>query len=163
MRANSSVYHVECFSCQKCRSKLKTGDKFVYSSGRIFCEKDNPMLQANGGGMPAVGNQAAIVSTTAPSGTSKRGANGTGAKRGSKSNTAKAAAAAAQAQAQQQQQQQQQQLALQQKQQMMQQQNYMVQQQMQMQQQQQQQQQMMFQDQDPNKMQQMQMQQQLIG
>lgn len=45
MRAFNSVYHVDCFVCQICRLKLKTGDKFCYSNGRIFCEKDNPSAQ----------------------------------------------------------------------------------------------------------------------
>ncbi len=44
MRAFNSVYHVDCFNCQICRIKLKTGDKFCYSNGRIFCEKDNPSI-----------------------------------------------------------------------------------------------------------------------
>jgi hypothetical protein len=47
MRAFNSVYHVDCFVCQICRIKLKTGDKFCYSNGRIFCEKDNPSNSNN--------------------------------------------------------------------------------------------------------------------
>ncbi len=45
MRAFNSVYHVDCFACSHCRIRLKTGDKYCYVNGRIYCEKDNPQQQ----------------------------------------------------------------------------------------------------------------------
>ncbi|XP_023193532.1 LIM domain transcription factor LMO4.1-like isoform X1 [Xiphophorus maculatus] len=42
MRAQSSVYHLKCFSCATCRNRLVPGDRFHYVNGTIFCEQDRP-------------------------------------------------------------------------------------------------------------------------
>ncbi|CAF0818934.1 unnamed protein product [Brachionus calyciflorus] len=47
MRVFNRVYHVDCFACFTCHIRLKTGDKFCYHNGKIFCEKDNPSLLNN--------------------------------------------------------------------------------------------------------------------
>jgi hypothetical protein len=83
------VYHLHCFTCVKCHTRLIKGDRYVFFNGQLYCEKDNPLKS---------------TTNTSNSPASKRGAN-TG-KRGGKAATAAAsraaAAAAAAAQAQQQ-------------------------------------------------------------
>ena len=85
------VYHLHCFICIKCHTRLLKGDRYVSFNGQLYCEKDNPLKSST---------------NTSNSPASKRGAQTT--KRGAKAATAAAsraaaaAAAAAQAQAQQQ-------------------------------------------------------------
>ncbi|CAN0252853.1 unnamed protein product [Lampetra planeri] len=47
MRAQGSVYHLKCFTCAVCRTRLLPGDRFHYLNGRLFCEHDHP-----GGALP---------------------------------------------------------------------------------------------------------------
>lgn len=172
MRAFNSVYHVSCFVCQMCQVQLKPGDKFCYSNGRIYCEKDNPalghMLHQQQQNQPLNGLMPNMNTSPPSTTTSSKRANGsTGNKRAKTS--AKATAAAALVLQQQQQQQQHQMMQQQQHHQQMvsqQQMQMQHQQHMSMQQQQQhqqhQQQQMMFQDQDQLQ-QQLQLGQQIIN
>ncbi|CAJ0954402.1 unnamed protein product [Ranitomeya imitator] len=48
MRAQSSVYHLKCFTCATCRNRLVPGDRFHYVNGTIFCEHDRPSGLLNG-------------------------------------------------------------------------------------------------------------------
>ncbi|RNA07188.1 LIM domain transcription factor LMO4-B-like [Brachionus plicatilis] len=154
MRVMSNrVYHVDCFACQTCRTRLKPGDKFCYHNNRIFCEKDNPIMMMSPNQMaPAMINPG--MNTSPPTG-SKR-ANGSSSKR-SKSSSKNALA-----------QQQQQQMMHQQQQQMMSQQqqqqqfNMQHQQQIMSQQQHMHQQHLMYQEHEKLQ-QQIQMQQQIIN
>jgi hypothetical protein len=105
MRAFNSVYHVNCFVCHHCRVTLRTGDKFCYHQGRIFCEKDNP----NNGISPAALPPGVGMNTSPPSaqtgpgaqtGANKR-ANGSSGSKRTKTNTKAAQVQAAQQAAQQ--------------------------------------------------------------
>ncbi|XP_034068744.1 LIM domain transcription factor LMO4-B-like [Gymnodraco acuticeps] len=42
MRAQGNAYHLKCFSCATCRTRLMPGDRFHYINGTIFCEHDRP-------------------------------------------------------------------------------------------------------------------------
>lgn len=79
MRVMSNrVYHVDCFACQTCRTRLKPGDKFCYHNNRIFCEKDNPIMIINQNQMgPGMINPG--MNTSPPTGTKR--ANGSSSKR----------------------------------------------------------------------------------
>lgn len=70
------VYHLHCFTCIKCHTRLLKGDRYVSLNGQLFCEKDNPLKTA-----------------TSSSPASKRATQTS--KRGAKSNAASRAAAAA--------------------------------------------------------------------
>ncbi|XP_031559657.1 LIM domain only protein 3-like [Actinia tenebrosa] len=40
MRARDNVYHLECFSCQRCNQRFCVGDKFYLLNNRILCVDD---------------------------------------------------------------------------------------------------------------------------
>ncbi|XP_010784322.1 LIM domain transcription factor LMO4.1-like isoform X1 [Notothenia coriiceps] len=42
MRAQGNAYHLKCFSCATCRTRLMPGNHFHYINGTIFCEHDRP-------------------------------------------------------------------------------------------------------------------------
>uniref|UniRef100_A0A8C4N4H4 Si:dkey-90l8.3 n=1 Tax=Eptatretus burgeri TaxID=7764 RepID=A0A8C4N4H4_EPTBU len=42
MRTQGSVFHLKCFTCTVCQTRLVPGDRFQYISGRLFCEQDGP-------------------------------------------------------------------------------------------------------------------------
>ena len=75
------VYHLHCFTCVKCHSRLVKGDRYVFFNGQLYCEKDNPLKS---------------TTNTSNSPASKRGT--TTSKRGAKAANAAASRAAAQLQ-----------------------------------------------------------------
>ncbi|XP_072344196.1 LIM domain transcription factor LMO4-A-like [Scyliorhinus torazame] len=48
MRAQDSVYHLECFACATCGNRLVPGDSFHFVDGTIFCEQHKPPAQPGG-------------------------------------------------------------------------------------------------------------------
>ena len=47
------VYHINCFNCIKCNSRLEPGDKYcVLTNGHLVCEKDWPTMFKGSGGIP---------------------------------------------------------------------------------------------------------------
>jgi hypothetical protein len=44
MRAQASVYHVNCFKCVTCHTPLAPGDRFCVINGGVFCEQDYPKV-----------------------------------------------------------------------------------------------------------------------
>ncbi|KAF6036025.1 LHX9 [Bugula neritina] len=45
MRAQSNVFHVQCFTCHVCNCRLHTGDHFGVCDDKIFCRLDFEQLQ----------------------------------------------------------------------------------------------------------------------
>lgn len=48
MRARENVYHLECFSCQRCHQRFCVGDKFYLINNRILCVDDYEEMMAYG-------------------------------------------------------------------------------------------------------------------
>lgn len=50
----SHIYHLNCFNCIKCNSRLQQGEKFcVLTNGHLVCENDWPiMLKGTSGVLP---------------------------------------------------------------------------------------------------------------
>ena len=46
MRARENVYHLECFSCQRCNQRFCVGDKFYLINNRILCVEDYEEMMA---------------------------------------------------------------------------------------------------------------------
>lgn len=44
MKAQSHVYHVNCFSCVVCHCKLIRGDRYSIYQGNLLCEHDFPKV-----------------------------------------------------------------------------------------------------------------------
>lgn len=44
MRARDQVYHIGCFSCERCKRILATGEYFGMRNARIFCKADYELL-----------------------------------------------------------------------------------------------------------------------
>ncbi|GFS08558.1 LIM domain transcription factor LMO4.2 [Elysia marginata] len=44
MRAQTSVYHLKCFTCCTCHSPLNTGDRYGIVQGSLVCEQDYPKV-----------------------------------------------------------------------------------------------------------------------
>ncbi|KAK3728277.1 hypothetical protein RRG08_060064 [Elysia crispata] len=44
MRAQTSVYHLKCFTCCTCHSPLNTGDRYGIVQGSLVCEQDFPKV-----------------------------------------------------------------------------------------------------------------------
>ncbi|RUS79694.1 hypothetical protein EGW08_012548 [Elysia chlorotica] len=44
MRAQTSVYHLKCFTCCTCHSPLTTGDRYGIVQGSLVCEQDFPKV-----------------------------------------------------------------------------------------------------------------------
>ncbi|CAM9588153.1 unnamed protein product [Lampetra fluviatilis] len=42
MKTQGNVYHLKCFACATCRTRLVPGDRFHYVNGSLFCEHDRP-------------------------------------------------------------------------------------------------------------------------
>ena len=48
-RVNNHVYHLDCFQCSVCKSKLKTGDKFYFLDDyKLICLKDHDDAKSTG-------------------------------------------------------------------------------------------------------------------
>lgn len=45
MKAQSSIYHVNCFTCSVCNSVLQTGDHFGIYESKIYCRHHYEQLQ----------------------------------------------------------------------------------------------------------------------
>jgi len=51
MRAQGNVYHLNCFTCVTCSSRLVPGDRYSLINGSLVCEHDYPrVLQGKTGG-----------------------------------------------------------------------------------------------------------------
>ena len=80
MRAQSSIYHVKCFTCTVCHSLLQTGDHFGIFDGKIYCRTDFENLQystANLNQSPNSNNSPGsinMISTASSTGTTGMGA-----------------------------------------------------------------------------------------
>lgn len=48
MRARENVYHLECFSCQRCHQRFCVGDKFYLINNRILCVDDYEEMMSYG-------------------------------------------------------------------------------------------------------------------
>jgi len=48
MRARENVYHLECFSCQRCHQRFCVGDKFYLVNNRILCVDDYEEMMSYG-------------------------------------------------------------------------------------------------------------------
>ena len=44
MRARDQVYHIGCFSCERCKRILATGEYFGMRNTKIFCKADYEIL-----------------------------------------------------------------------------------------------------------------------
>ncbi|KAJ8039447.1 LIM domain transcription factor LMO4-B [Holothuria leucospilota] len=44
MRVQSRVYHVKCFTCSSCHTRLVPGDRYSLVNGSILCELDHTRL-----------------------------------------------------------------------------------------------------------------------
>ena len=49
----AQVYHVNCFTCIKCKQRLQPGEKYcILTNGHLVCEKDWPTMFKGSGGVP---------------------------------------------------------------------------------------------------------------
>ena len=44
MRAQTNVYHLNCFTCVACNSRLVPGDRYSLFNGSLICEHDYPKV-----------------------------------------------------------------------------------------------------------------------
>lgn len=60
MRVQSRVYHVKCFTCSSCHTRLVPGDRYSLVNGSILCELDHSRLSKSlvGGGPASQGIRA---------------------------------------------------------------------------------------------------------
>ncbi|TRY91735.1 hypothetical protein DNTS_018980 [Danionella cerebrum] len=47
MRTHGHVFHLKCFECSVCHNQLVTGNRFHFSNGKLFCERDKPTAFAH--------------------------------------------------------------------------------------------------------------------
>lgn len=47
MRAQSRVYHADCFRCTTCRRLLTTGETFAERDGELYCKDDLDFIERN--------------------------------------------------------------------------------------------------------------------
>lgn len=47
MRAENSIYHIDCFRCTACSRRLMPGDEFSLREGGLFCREDSEVLDRN--------------------------------------------------------------------------------------------------------------------